>query len=79
MYINLYIIITINKICGAYSASEFKYSDQFYGTGETFVFSFYNEERIHSFNSTNINEFYIYSDNDLLAFGCSYIFFIITY
>lgn len=58
-------------IFGGYLSEPIKRSDKFYGTGESFVFTFHNSERIHCFEGTTENEYYIYSDDDLFAMGCS--------
>ena len=61
-----------NEIFGAYlsEALQVKYHD-FYGTAETFVFTFYDTNRIRVFNSTKINEYYIFVEPEKIAFGCS--------
>lgn len=59
------------NIFGAYASEEYQPLGKFYGTGETFLFTFYKEERLHIFNSTGANEHYIYSDESQIAFGCS--------
>ena len=59
------------NVFGAYSSEQFEPSGKFYGTGECFLFTFYNANRIHIFNATGANEHYIYSDEKQLAFGCS--------
>jgi hypothetical protein len=54
-------------------SEAFKNKDNnFYGTGETFLYTFYKGERIHIYQSTGLNEYYVYSDNNMLCFGCSY-------
>jgi hypothetical protein len=61
-----------NEIFGAYLSESLrvKYND-FYGTAETFVFTFYNTNRIRVFPATRLNEFYIYTEPTKIAFGCS--------
>ena len=60
------------NVFGAYANEEFKYTpNKFYGTGETFLFSFFKSERVYCFLSTGENENYIYSDDERVAFGCS--------
>jgi hypothetical protein len=59
------------NIFGAYASEAFYPAHKFYGTGETFIFTFFKTERIHFFPSTGANEHYIYSDDNRLAFGCS--------
>lgn len=61
-----------NNVFGAYANEEYKYNpNNFYGTGETFLFTFYNTNTIHCFLPTGENDNYIYSDYERLAFGCS--------
>ena len=61
-----------NNIFGAYITEDIhiKYNE-FYGTAETFIFTFFDTNRIHVFPATQQNDYYIYSDNKRLAFGCS--------
>lgn len=59
------------NVFGAYASETFEPTAKFYGTGECFLFTFYNGNRIHIFNATGANEHYIYSDDKLVAFGCS--------
>jgi hypothetical protein len=59
------------NVFGAYASEEFYSAHKFYGTGESFLFTFFKTERIHCFPSTGSNEHYIYSDEKMLAFGCS--------
>ncbi|XP_064194158.1 oxidation resistance protein 1a isoform X4 [Anguilla rostrata] len=54
-------------IFGALASEPFKVSDGFYGTGETFLFSFYPEFEV--FKWTGDNMFFIKGDMDSLAFG----------
>ena len=64
---------TVNKeIFGAYLSESLriKYHD-FYGTAETFIFTFYDTDKIRVFHATQSNDNYIYTDPDKLAFGCS--------
>lgn len=58
-------------IFGGYLSEPIKNSPKFYGTGESFVFTFHNSERIHCFEGTSENEYYIMSDNEIFAMGCS--------
>ena len=62
---------TDNEIFGAYISEDLKIHNKFYGTGECFLFTFFKTERIHVFPSTGINEYYIYSDEQMLCLGCS--------
>jgi hypothetical protein len=60
------------NVFGAYFSEEYKNNPQgFYGTGETFLFTFYKTERIHVFATTGINDYYVYSDDKVLCYGCS--------
>ncbi|XP_061090900.1 oxidation resistance protein 1a isoform X1 [Conger conger] len=54
-------------IFGALASEPFKVSDGFYGTGETFLFSFYPDFEV--FKWTGDNMFFIKGDMDSLAFG----------
>ena len=60
------------EIFGAYlsEALKIKYND-FYGTAETFLFTFYDTNRIRVFPATRNNEHYIYTEATKIAFGCS--------
>ncbi|KAG7470124.1 hypothetical protein MATL_G00135900 [Megalops atlanticus] len=55
------------EVFGALASEPFKVSDGFYGTGETFLFSFYPEFEV--FKWTGDNMFFIKGDMDSLAFG----------
>ncbi|XP_078396203.1 oxidation resistance protein 1a isoform X2 [Cetorhinus maximus] len=55
------------QLFGALASEPFKVSDCFYGTGETFLFTFYPEFKI--FKWTGDNMFFIKGDMDSLAFG----------
>jgi len=57
-------------ILGGYLSESIRNSQKFYGTGETFVFSFHNSERLHTYPATMENEYFIYSDDDVIALGC---------
>jgi len=59
------------NVFGTFNSEAFKESSKFYGTGETFLFSFYKTEKIHCFHSTGINDHFIYSDKDIIGFGSS--------
>ena len=61
-----------NEIFGAYLSESLriKYHD-FYGTAETFIFTFYDTDKIRVFPATQANDLYIYTDPDKIAFGCS--------
>ncbi|XP_037358682.1 oxidation resistance protein 1 isoform X3 [Talpa occidentalis] len=55
------------QVFGALASEPFKVSDGFYGTGETFVFTFSPEFEV--FKWTGDNMFFIKGDMDSLAFG----------
>ncbi|XP_053099607.1 oxidation resistance protein 1 isoform X3 [Hemicordylus capensis] len=55
------------QIFGALASEPFKVSDGFYGTGETFLFTFCPDFEI--FKWTGDNMFFIKGDMDALAFG----------
>ncbi|XP_038665902.1 oxidation resistance protein 1a isoform X4 [Scyliorhinus canicula] len=55
------------QLFGALASEPFKISDCFYGTGETFLFTFYPEFK--TFKWTGDNMFFIKGDLDSLAFG----------
>ncbi|XP_077127178.1 oxidation resistance protein 1 isoform X1 [Ranitomeya variabilis] len=55
------------QIFGALASEPFKISDCFYGTGETFLFTFCPEFKV--FKWTGDNMFFIKGDMDALAFG----------
>ncbi|XP_036193943.1 oxidation resistance protein 1 isoform X7 [Myotis myotis] len=55
------------QVFGALASEPFKVSDGFYGTGETFVFTFRPEFEV--FKWTGDNMFFIKGDMDSLAFG----------
>ena len=60
------------EIFGAYLSESLRvlYND-FYGTAETFIFTFFDTDRIRVFPATRENENYIYTDEDKIAFGCT--------
>ena len=60
------------NIFGGYASEELLPSANFYGTGECFLFTFFKgEKKIHVYNSTNENDFYLFGDNNQICFGCS--------
>jgi len=60
-----------DNIFGAYASECFEPNKNFSGTGECFLFTFYKGNKIHVFNSTGINRFYMYCDDEQICFGCS--------
>ena len=60
------------NVFGAFVSEQFRMNSHgFYGTGECFLFSFFKTERIHCFPSTGLNDYFVYSDDKILSFGCS--------
>ncbi|NWH34669.1 OXR1 protein, partial [Chloropsis hardwickii] len=55
------------QVFGALASEPFKVSDGFYGTGETFMFTFSPDFEV--FKWTGDNMFFIKGDMDSLAFG----------
>jgi hypothetical protein len=60
-----------DNVFGGYASECFEPTRNFSGTGECFLFTFYNGNKIHVFNSTGINRFYMYCDDKQVCFGCS--------
>ncbi|XP_060560372.1 nuclear receptor coactivator 7-like isoform X4 [Ruditapes philippinarum] len=58
---------TNDNIFGALTSCQLKYSDSFYGTGETFLFTFYPEFKV--FNWTGENNFFIKGNQESLSIG----------
>lgn len=58
-------------VFGGYLSEHIRNSEKFYGTGESFVFTFHQSEKIHCFEGSNENDYYIYSDNEVFGMGCS--------
>ncbi|KAK7158179.1 hypothetical protein R3I93_009396 [Phoxinus phoxinus] len=55
------------QMFGALASQPFKVSEGFYGTGETFLFTFYPEFEVYKWTGDNL--FFIKGDMDSLAFG----------
>ncbi|XP_053382496.1 nuclear receptor coactivator 7-like isoform X4 [Mercenaria mercenaria] len=58
---------TSDNVFGAMTSCQLKYSDSFYGTGETFLFTFYPEFKV--FNWTGENNFFIKGNQESLSIG----------
>lgn len=69
------------NVFGAFVSEEYQHlhKKEFYGTGETFIFTFFKSERIHCFPSTGLNDYYIFSDYSTLSFGCSGEYFSLSF
>jgi len=59
------------NIFGGYITDEIHCSENFYGTGECFVFTFYKSDRIHCFHSTGENDLFVRTDEDSISIGAS--------
>ncbi|XP_052271242.1 oxidation resistance protein 1-like isoform X3 [Dreissena polymorpha] len=60
---------TNNVVFGALTSCELKHSEAFYGTGETYLFTFHPDFRV--FNWTGENNFFIKGNQDSLSIGAS--------
>ena len=79
-YKNLIFIIKDEQknVFGSFSNEIFQIN-KFFGTPETFLFTFYfQKNKISVYNSTKKNENYVFYNNEILAFGCSDNFFSLT-
>ncbi|ESN90540.1 hypothetical protein HELRODRAFT_166215 [Helobdella robusta] len=65
----LVVLDTNDNIFGALVVGRLKMSDHFYGSGESYLFTFYPEFK--RFNWTGINNFFIKGSHDSLVFGAS--------
>ncbi len=54
---------------GCYCASEWKNTPSYYGSGESFIFSYENNNKINVYKWTGINTFFQYSNNEQIAMG----------
>ena len=69
---NILLLVKDSKsnLFGVYINEQIKFSKSFYGTGESFLFSFYTGNELHIFPATLENENFIYFDYKILGFGC---------
>jgi hypothetical protein len=67
----LLIKTTDGDVFGTYISENLHKHHRFYGTGECFLFTYFTTERIHVFPSTGHNEYFIFTNDEMLAFGCS--------
>lgn len=58
---------TDNCVFGALTSTSIRKSDHFYGTGETFLFTFYPEFRCFTWSGENT--YFIRGDLDSIAIG----------
>ena len=59
------------NIFGAFLSDVLYPSATFTGTPDTFLFTFYKEEKIHVYKATQINDNYMYCDYEQICFGNS--------
>ena len=57
------------NVFGAYASDTFYPSSTFCGSPDCFLFTFYKEDKIHVYKATEINDHYIYCDNEQICFG----------
>jgi hypothetical protein len=57
------------NVFGAYASDVFYPSSTFCGSPDSFLFTFYKEDKIHVYKSTEINNHYMYCDNEQICFG----------
>lgn len=59
------------NVFGAYLSDQIKQGFEFYGNGETFVFTFkQNNNSLKLYQSTGYNNCYIFGNQDGVAVGC---------
>ena len=57
------------NIFGGYASDVFYPSSTFCGSPDSFLFTFYKEDKIHVYKATEINDHYMYCDNEQICFG----------
>ena len=57
------------QLFGVMVSCSLRVSERFYGTGESFMFSFNEEGSINVFHWTGINDFIVKGSPDSIAFG----------
>ena len=57
------------NVFGAYASDVFYPSSTFCGSRDSFLFTFYKEDKIYVYKATEINENYMYCDNEQVCFG----------
>ena len=59
------------NVFGAYASDMFYPSSTFCGNQDCFLFTFYKEDKIHVYKATEVNDNYMYCDNEQICFGNS--------
>jgi hypothetical protein len=57
------------QVFGALISCALRVSDHFYGTGETFLFTFGSDSRLQVFPWTGENLFFVKGDQNSISFG----------
>ena len=57
------------NVFGAYASDVFYPSSTFCGSPDSFLFTFYKEDKIHVYKATEVNDNYMYCDNEQVCFG----------
>ena len=57
------------NVFGAYASNVFYPSSTFCGSPDSFLFTFYKEDKIHVYKATEVNDNYMYCDNEQVCFG----------
>ena len=73
-YENTFLLAKSDKkeVFGAYLSESLRIlCRDFYGTAETFVFTFFDTDKIRVFPAARANELYIYTETDKIAFRCT--------
>jgi len=60
---------TANNVFGAYGSESLKFSQEYYGTGETFLFTFKDTNEIEEFNWSQKNSLYTFANEEGIMFG----------
>ena len=60
---------TEQNIFGAFASDIIYPSSTYTGTLDSFLFTFYKDEKIHIYKATQINDNYMYCDNEQICFG----------
>ena len=57
------------NVFGGYASYEFYPSATFSGSLDNFLFTFYKEDKIYIYRATELNDHYMYCDNEKICFG----------